>query len=496
MYCAESKFVGNVIFKIKNLFSIDLRSLALFRVCLGILIITELITRLPNLRMFYTDYGVFPREYFFRKSQFTFFSPYFVSGSEIFQLFLFFLAGTIAILLLIGYKTKLTTFLSWYLLVSLQLRNPLINSGDQLLRVLLFFAIFLPLNACYSVDSTLNSSIRTFPKKIFSFGTVAYLLQITLFYFFNCIRKTGSEWHEEGSAVYYALSIDELTTSIGRWLWNFPEFLKILTHLVWWLEFLGPILLFIPIFTTAIRLLVLVGYFFMLFGFGLCLNLGIFPWVCIVSLIPFISSWFWDKLSLQLKIVNVDKLRLRLSKYLKKRPLNIELSYFENLFLVLVMLSLSMWFLAMTYSRVKVPLEIAYVLRLTQLNLSWSMFAPRPSVDDGWYVIPGRLKGGTWVDLFKNAKEISWKKPLFSGVMYQNFHQMKYMYRLRRSRDRREHLWNFSNFLCRNWNSTHSEEKKLEKLIIYFMRETTLPDYKKPKIEKILLWRHSCTNIR
>ena len=45
-------------------FGIDTRSLAAFRISLGLLILADLALRSRNLRAFYTDFGVLPRSAF------------------------------------------------------------------------------------------------------------------------------------------------------------------------------------------------------------------------------------------------------------------------------------------------------------------------------------------------------------------------------------------------------------------------------------------------
>ena len=60
----------------------------------------------------------------------------------------------LAVALLVGYRTRLATIGSWILLASIHVRLPVvINAGDTLLRVLLFWSIFLPLGAMWSVDA-------------------------------------------------------------------------------------------------------------------------------------------------------------------------------------------------------------------------------------------------------------------------------------------------------------------------------------------------------
>ena len=67
-------------------------------------------------------------------------------GSAAFETIPFLVAGLFAGLLLVGYRTGLATCVSWFMLLSVQARNPIIlQGGDVLLRLLLFWGIFLPL---------------------------------------------------------------------------------------------------------------------------------------------------------------------------------------------------------------------------------------------------------------------------------------------------------------------------------------------------------------
>jgi len=48
--------VGTFLSNLERLYGIDIRSLALFRVLLGVLILFDLLIRLPDIRVFYTDW--------------------------------------------------------------------------------------------------------------------------------------------------------------------------------------------------------------------------------------------------------------------------------------------------------------------------------------------------------------------------------------------------------------------------------------------------------
>ena len=56
----------------------------------------------------------------------------------------------------VGYKTRLNSVLLWFMTVSCQQRNHIIgHNGDVVMRVMLFFAMFLPQGAVWSLDAAL-----------------------------------------------------------------------------------------------------------------------------------------------------------------------------------------------------------------------------------------------------------------------------------------------------------------------------------------------------
>src|SRR5205085_1218693 len=115
---------------------------------------------------------------------------------------------------------------SWLFLVSLHARNPMVlDAGDALLASFVFWAMFLPLGAAFSVDRALDPSREPPPRRVFSAATVAVLLQVAILYWFTAALKTGPEWRSEGSAVYYALRTPYFVQPFGRLLLRFPALL-------------------------------------------------------------------------------------------------------------------------------------------------------------------------------------------------------------------------------------------------------------------------------
>ena len=197
--------------KLEELFGFDLRSLALFRIGLALIIIAELIIRAGDLTAHYSDAGVVPRTLLKEISSPFYWSINSISGEPFVQGLVFLFAGLIAIALLVGYRTRLATIAMWALIISIHNRNPvLIFAADHVLRALLFWAMFLPLGANYSIDSALNSSTEKLPKRIVSAATLAFMIQMVLIYAGSAAFKTKSElWWPDGDAVYYALSFDK-----------------------------------------------------------------------------------------------------------------------------------------------------------------------------------------------------------------------------------------------------------------------------------------------
>ena len=283
---------------VKTIFGCDLRSLALFRVCLGSLLIVDLLLRARDFRAHYTDFGIIPLDALvdvFGKSSLW---PHVMNASPLAQALLFFTAGGVAFCLLVGYRTWLATFLSWVLLMSLHSRNEFIlQGGDQFLRMLLFWGMFLPLGARFSVDAARDPEHSAHASdQYFSMASMALWLQVMSLYFFSALLKSDRVWIPDGTATSYALHIDYMVTPFGVWMRQFPELLQGLTYYVWALELVGPILIFSPLFHTQIRLLLLFLLVTMHVGFMSCMNLGLFPFINFAALFALMPNVVWDRL--------------------------------------------------------------------------------------------------------------------------------------------------------------------------------------------------------
>jgi len=304
--------------KIEEVFGFDLRSLALFRIGLAAIVIVDLFLRFGDLKVFYSDEGVLPRSALPQVLPSPWhWSLFSISGQPLIVGIIFVLAIFVALGMLVGYRTRLATIATWAMMISIHNRNPaLIFAGDDVLRALLFWAMFLPLGACYSIDSALNTSTQPLPKRIVSGATFAFMVQMCFIYMWSAAYKTKSElWFPDGDAVYYALSFDQYGTAFGQFLLSFPpELLRLMTLGALWFEWLGPLLIFIPIYNSFFRSVAVVSFILLHISFGLCFELGIFPFLSISSWFALITSNIWDGIEKKLYtpqraglIINYDK---------------------------------------------------------------------------------------------------------------------------------------------------------------------------------------------
>lgn len=283
--------------RLAEIFGIDLRSLALFRVALGTVLFCNLLLAFCDVSAFWTDVGVVPRSWLLQFEPAQRISIHLAGGQAWFVGTLLAVQTLLALMFALGWRTRLASILSFILWTSLLNRNPVvIIGGDILMACLLFWSMFLPLGARFSVDAATAENPPPVRNLHVSWGSLGLLLQVMSVYFFSALLKSGTEWGPDYTAVYYALSLDRHVLPLGKLLNESLPLTRALSAYVWWLELLGPILIFSPILLRPLRLTLMVAFMLMHVGFLLCLELGHFPYVSLSSLTVFCGGWLWDRL--------------------------------------------------------------------------------------------------------------------------------------------------------------------------------------------------------
>ena len=287
-------------------FGLDLRGLALFRILLGTLLLLDLAARAADLRVFYSDAGVLPRIDLLDRLA-TGLTPWSVSlhmmsGLWGVQLLLFAIAAFCAVCLLIGHRTRLFTVLSWLLLMSLHSRNPtILNAGDVLFRMLMFWSMFLPLGARCSVDAAMKEPQESDPAarndRIWSVPALCFMAQVSIVYWATALLKTHPIWTEDRSAVWHALKLDYMALPLATLMREWPQgLLELMTRGTLFLELAAPLLLWVPVFVGPLRLTACALMIAMHVTFAATLQLGLFSYVCGAMWLALLPPWAWDRL--------------------------------------------------------------------------------------------------------------------------------------------------------------------------------------------------------
>lgn len=454
-----------------EVFGLDLRSLALFRICLGLILVQDAAKRLPWLKEHYSDAGVLPRSEVFAGP---FLVPHLLSGDAWFQGMLLGVALLFAVFVVVGYRTRLALLVSWFLLTSLQIRNPFIlQGGDLLLRLLVFWGMFLPLGALWAFDARGRAPL---PNLVVSGGSVGFILQVCLLYWAATLMKTHPIWMQEGSAVWYALNIDHFATTPGRillgWRWAHAP----LTFATLALEGLGPCLLLLPFWRPFWRTFVPLSFLLFHAGLGICLVLGPFPWVCGAMWLALFPAWVWEnRLARRIADGVSAWLPHATTKVLRPQP---QPAWWVHglaggfLLYVVVVNVHSLWGKTVD---AYLPSGTFYFGDMFAINQSWAMFAPYPLREDGWYIARAVLADGSEVDLLRGGRPVNWEKPLWVSAEYPCEHWRKYMMNwLVPGLEANRGL--YARFACREWNATHPPHQQVRRFDLYYMHERTLPD--------------------
>lgn len=279
-------------------FNLDFRSLALFRMALAGTILFDLFSRSRFIDGHYTDEGFNPALVAHTWNKFL---PHFLSGTYDYQFGIFALTIAFATMLLVGYRTRLATFFVWFLLVSLNARDPFVRDGsDSFAMALLIWSFFLPVGAHWSVDNhtkrrsnLLYSSDKS--PVYFSIATAAITLQFVFLYLNAGLCKINSEWLIDRTVLIEVFRQVSWGHPLGAFLGQFPEMLKVVTPMTVAFELIAPGCLLLSMSLHRFRMTVLASFWFFQLLLGLSIQLNMLPWVMTAPTLMFIPTSIWDK---------------------------------------------------------------------------------------------------------------------------------------------------------------------------------------------------------
>jgi Vitamin K-dependent gamma-carboxylase len=452
-----------------RVFTVDPRSLAALRIGIGILLLVNLATLLPDVRAFFTDDGVLPR---FARMQLTdeeqtTFPPYWVSlqmldGCAAWQYTMFALMAIFAVTLTLGWWTRLSTFVSWALLIGLQARNPMLfHGGDVLLRCTMFWCLFLPMGACWSLDARRRTSA---PGPVCSLASAGLVVQLVCMYLATGIVKDDPMWRVDGTALYYTLQTDMFTTSFGRSLIDYPDVLHVLTIGTLVLELFGALMLLVPWRDWKVRTLVVASYWGLHVGIAATMELGLFPYTCLVCWLGVLPTGLWDAIARRrwepAPVLPDERLSL------PTRALLVSLIGY----LILVTMTRTRH-----EARTPVPGPLGPLGRAAHIDQSWYLFAPRPHLFGGWYDVIGTLPDGTQVSVLEGGRRPRTERPDHGSDMWPSMAWRRLLLNLCEHNDCPNLRAGTLDYFRRVWNDKHSVDEQLSVLEVIGILNLTPP---------------------
>jgi hypothetical protein len=435
----------------------DLRSLALFRTALGAYLCWDLLVRMQVMSSLYSDDGYLPRDARLALERIPrFLSLHLSSGSALVQLILFLAALYFSLALTVGYRTRFCAIGSWILFVSMHTRNPIVDGlADDVLLGLLFWAMFVPLNARWSLDGALNGDHLRRDNSNASVGVFALLLQVCFVYWFTDTVQSR-----------------ELFPALG---WMSPETLALL-------KVVGPALVFVPVATGAIRLAVVTTFVALHLTAAIEANAPSPALICALSWSLFLPKTFWDavarpfgQFSLQHALDrSVEWLRATVKTWpawfhrrLASKPAAREPGVLQRaIVLSSLALVLAGYASNASASRFRLPRPVAAVAMAAQLGQPWSP-PPLPKAD-GWYVVEGVRENGQRMDLLHGGP-IEWAKPSEVGTVFGNFRLQRFMRSLLEPEMAKNRSY-FAGSFCQQWNTLVTGPSRLAKVYVNYMQ--------------------------
>lgn len=449
----------------RSLCSIDIRSLALFRIGLALILLCDLADRVKALTAHYTAAGVLPAAVLREYSAELIPSIHLLNDTYIYAAGLFIVAALLAVCMLIGLYTRWATVLSFLMLLSLHQRNLLLfDAGEKLLRFLLLWGMFLPLGAYASVDAWRRPHLSR-KSCVFSMGSVALLSQPVILYLVAALSKALAAPWLEGRALYTALNKDELVKPFGEWLLQFPGVVEYLTYGTIVVEGLIPLMLISPWWTNRLRVGAVILNFGFQAGLWLCFNIGYFQPVMCLALVPFIPAVLWER---------SPRLQLPLSGTATPDQCNL----YTRLAIPLetVLAGLLFMYIATTNVMSFVPGHVVFpepiqsIGRWGLLNQRWRMFTRTDIMRQGWIVVVGQLKNGKTVDVLNRRLSVTLEKPENYESIFPSHNWRIYWSKIILPNNIlfRPYLFRY---LCQQWNTDIEPELRLAAIDIFFVRK-------------------------
>jgi hypothetical protein len=440
---------------LRRAFTLDFRSLAAFRVAVGLLVAVDALLRSRDASLMFAPDGMFPpqllRQYLNDPCSWSLAA---LLDAEWWGWTVLCIEGVSGVMLALGCGTRYAAIASWLAVVSVLRRtSPATNAGDAWLACLLFWGMFLPLGSAWSWEASRGNRRGS----LFSTATVALGLQIAVVYLAAGLSKWNIGWLS-GDAIRFAMSVHDHGTPFGEWLFGTGWLVRPTSWAVVSLELLGPVLLIAwPGWRVRASLVVL----FLLFHLCICVTMtvGLFGYVGLAAWLALVPREVWDRLGA----------RARPAVHCTDTPAGRESSIARWACLAAGMLALtSLAHDVSPWRHRPLPPPLVSLINLPCMHQEWGMFGD-VQLQEQWAYARAELADGSVVDLLRGGRSLESERPTggFTSLPHHRWHKLFWV--LPRPRER-IFAPAIAAALARRWNASNPPARCVLFLEIRFAR--------------------------
>lgn len=360
----------------RSLAGLDPRSLACFRVGIGVVLLYDII----GLAWPVVDWWPGMQGYYDGLSL-----PEGVPNGVATLKLLLGVYALLALGVLLGYRTRSCTLAAWLALALHRYVSQTIDYHDDALFHALFWAQFLDWGQRFSLDARWGRATG-YADGVRRLACCGLVMNLTFIYVSTALEKSDPAWWIDGTAVYFALGDVALSGPLGRWIVQHAPLAAFpgLSYSVLAVELVGGLLIITP--WARVRLVGLLGLTLLQGSLWACMRLESFPATMLSLHAALLPSAFWTRwgfgaeqstaarpcwqrralLALLAGVVAVNAEGLRLNR-LDERP----------------------------YPGAEILDEVRDFIDLQGV---WQMYAPSPPAYTFWWVCVGRTRSGAEID--------------------------------------------------------------------------------------------------
>ena len=430
-----------------TVFSLDVRSLAAFRIALGLLLVTDAVLRCRDFRLMFAPDGMFPpplvRGYFANvPSQWSLL----LLGDDLrWAGAALAVEGLAGACLAAGWRTTLAAVVAWVAQVSIYRRTiPAANAGDVWISCLLLWSWFLPLGAAWSVDARGRPAG---PRRVCGPATAALMLQVVAVYLGAGMAKWNDSWLS-GEAIRHALSVHDHGTALGAWLTAREWLIHPLSWAVLVFELVAPV-----VFVLCPSIRTPLAFAFMLFHvvIFLTMSVGLFAPVGIAAWLALLPGTVWERPGGQ-AAPPAPAPRRAAAAWLCLACAGIAAVSFIH--------DSRPW-------RVRpLPAAVNHAINATGLSQQWGMFGSVPPLQQ-WFYARAELADGRVVDPLRGGRPVAEDRPAdgFTSLPHHRWHKLLWI--LPRPQVR-PFAPSVAAALAAEWNARHGPAERAVSLEIRF----------------------------